>query len=137
KRETLMETFIQDLRYGVRSFIRQPGFTAVAVLTLALGIGANTVIFSLVNALLLRPLPGVEDPDRILAVYTSDYSSGIYSTSSFPDYLDFRDKNDVFTGLAAFADSQPMNLGLGGEPERVRGVIATGNYFSLLGIKAA
>jgi predicted permease len=107
------------------------------VLTLALGIGANTVIFSLVNALLLRPLPGVEDPNRVVAVYTSDYSSGIHSTSSFPDYLDFRDKNDVFTGLAAFADSQPMNLALGGEPERVRGVIATGNYFSLLGVKAA
>jgi predicted permease len=131
-----METLLQDLRYGLRMLRARPGFAAVATLCLALGIGANTTIFSLMNALLWRPLPGVEDPARLVIVYTSDYSSGRYSTSSYPDYQDYRDQNQVFSGLAAYADSQSMNLSAGDSAERIRGNIVTGNYFSVLGVKA-
>ncbi|MCI0351055.1 MAG: ABC transporter permease [Acidobacteriales bacterium] len=131
-----MSTLIQDLRYGARMLLKKPGFTLIAVITLALGIGANTAIFSLIDALLLRPLPGVEAPERLVMVYTSDFSSGRYSTSSFPDYKDFRDQNQVFSGLAAFANNQAMHLSTGGESERIRGGLVTGNYFSVLGVQA-
>jgi hypothetical protein len=80
--------------------IKSPGFMCVAVLSLSLGIGANTTIFSLLNALLLRPLPG-RDPEHLATVYTSDYSGPLYSASSYPDYLDFRTQSQVFDGLAA------------------------------------
>jgi putative ABC transport system permease protein len=130
-----MGTLWQDLRYGARMLLKKPGFTLIAVLTLALGIGANTAIFSLIDALLLRPLPGVEDPERLVMVYTSDFSSGRYSSSSYPDYKDFRDQNHILSGLAAFTNSA-MHLSTGGESERVRGGLVTGNYFSVLGVKA-
>jgi len=132
-----MDTLLQDLRYGIRILAKSPGFTAVAVLCLALGIGVNTAIFSLIDALLLRPLPGVEDPARLVNVYTSDFSSGRFGTSSYPDYIDYRDQNQVFSELAAYASNQPVNLSTGSEPERVPAIIATGNYFSVLGVKAA
>jgi hypothetical protein len=93
-----MQTLWQDLRYGARMLWKQPGFTLIVVLTLSLGLGANGVIFSLVNALLLRPLP-VDKPAELAAVYTSDFSSGDFGASSYPDYVDFRDRNHVFTGL--------------------------------------
>src|SRR5262245_3405801 len=98
-----METLWLDLRYGIRMMIKSPGFTAVAVIALALGIGANTAIFSLINALLLRPLSGVEDPARLVIVYTGDYSSGLYSTASYPDYVDYREQNSVFSDFSAYA----------------------------------
>jgi len=129
-----METLFQDLRYSVRMFRKSPLFTAVAVLALALGIGANTTIFSLVYALLLRPLPGVEEPQRLVSVFTSDYSSTRYGTSSYPDYLDYRDRNEVFEGLAAHREDS-MVLGAGDQPQRIRGGAVTGNYFSVLGGK--
>src|SRR5258706_11007169 len=97
--------------------IRNPGFTAVAVIALALGIGANTTIFSLVNALLLRPLP-VERPEELAALYTSDFSSGPYGTSSYPDYIDFRDRNQAFSGLVAYTIT-PLNMNVGGSNQRI------------------
>ena len=99
-------TILQDLRYGLRMIAKAPGFTVLATLALALGICANTTIFSFVNGLILRPLTGVKDPDRLVAVYTADYSSGLYGGSSYPDYVDFRDQTDVFESLAA-ADQVP------------------------------
>jgi putative ABC transport system permease protein len=133
-----MNSIQHDLRYAMRSLLRAPGFTAVAVLTLALGIGATAAIFSIVNAVLLRPLPGVEEPDRLAAVYTSDFSSGIYGASSWPDYADYRESVAAFSELAAFTGFTPeMNLGAGGGAERVGVVLASGNYFETLGAVAA
>ncbi len=130
-----MQTLWQDLRYGARMLVRQPGFTLIAVVTLALGIGANSTIFSLVNALLLRPLP-VELPDQLAAVYTSDYSSGDYGASSYPDYVDFRDRNEVFSGVVAY-QPRPFSLSVDGANERAFGEVVSGNYFSVLGVKPA
>src|ERR1044072_5896719 len=103
-----MQNFLQDGRYGLRMIAKAPGFTALALLALALGICANTTIFSFINGLILRPLTGVKDPDRLVAVYTADYSSGLYGGSSYPDYVDFRDQSDVFENLAA-ADQTVLN----------------------------
>ncbi|MGI9105205.1 MAG: ABC transporter permease, partial [Pyrinomonadaceae bacterium] len=130
-----MGTIWQDLRYGVRMLWKSPGFTWVAVVALALGIGANTTIFSLVNGLLLRPLVGVEAPERLVGVYTSDYSSGLYGSSSYPDYADFRDGAAAFEGLAAY-ESAAVSLTGDDEPERLRGESVTGNYFRVLGVRA-
>src|SRR5688500_19548179 len=96
-----MDAMLQDLRYSIRRLARAPGFALVAVLTLALGIGANTAIFSFVNALLFKPPGGVSEPDRLATVFTADYSSSEYSGSSWPDYQDFRAQKAVFTDLAA------------------------------------
>ncbi len=117
----LMQTMWQDLRYGARMLVRNPGFTLIAVITLALGIGANTTIFSFINGLVLRPIPGVREPKRLVAVYTSDYSSGPYGTSSYLDYVDFRDQAEAFSGLAAYAERMLILTG-GDEAERLRGV---------------
>jgi predicted permease len=125
----------QDIRYGLRMIVKSPGFTLLAVLALALGICANTTIFSLINGLILRPLAGVKEPERLVAVYTSDYSSGLYGGSSYPDYLDFRDQADVLAGLAAY-DQTVLNLTGGAEAERLRGAYVTGNFFNVLGVPA-
>src|SRR6185503_329634 len=129
-----METLVQDLKYSLRMFRKSPLFAIVAVIALALGIGANTTIFSLVYALLLRPLPGVEEPQRLVSVFTSDFSSTRYGTSSYPDYIDYRDGNEVFDGMAAYREDS-MVLSSGDNPQRIRGAMVSGNYFSLLGAK--
>ena len=95
------------------------------MLALALGICANTTIFSFINGLVLRPLTGVKDPDRLVAVYTSDYSSGLYGGSSYPDYLDFRNQADAFEDLAAYEDALLNLSSEGDEVERLRGVYIT------------
>ena len=128
-------TILQDIRYGLRMIAKAPAFTLLAMLALALGICANTTIFSFLNGLVLRPLTGVKDPDRLVAVYTSDYSSGLYGASSYPDYVDFRDQTDVFESLAAF-DQTVLNATGESEAERLRGFIVTGNYFEVLGVRA-
>jgi putative ABC transport system permease protein len=126
---------LQDIRYGLRMIVKAPGFTVLAMLALALGVCANTTIFSLINGLVLRPLTGIRDPERVVAVYTSDYSSGLYGSTSFPDYIDFRNQADAFESLAAY-DQTVLNATGETEAERVRGVVVTGNYFAALGIKA-
>ncbi len=105
----MLETFWQDLRYGARMLFKNPGFTAVAVVTLALGIGANTAIFSLVNATLLLRLPFAE-PESLVYVY-SGQQGNLYNTSSYPDYVEFREQTQVFTGLAARGGISASRLG--------------------------
>src|SRR5882672_9080015 len=126
-----MNTLWQDVRYGLRMIAKSPGFTLLAVLALALGICANTTIFSFINGLILRPQAGVKEPERLVAVYTSDYSSGLYGGSSYPDYLDFRNQADSLAGLAAYTESV-FNLSGDAEAERLRGAYVTGNFFELL-----
>src|SRR5881628_3165722 len=95
-----MRSLIKDIRYGFRSFLKRPGFTAIAVVTLALGIGANTAIFSLVNTVLLRPLP-VPHPEQIVSVSLRGKSDPLLAFS-YPNYRDFRDRNTVLSGLLAY-----------------------------------
>src|SRR5262245_51647918 len=128
-----MQTLIQDLRYGARTLLKKPGFTLIAIITLGLGIGANTAIFSLVNMVMLRPLP-VAQPERIVEV-TPLFRGQSFGAFSYPTYKDFRDKNEVFDGLAAYLPI-PMSLSRNGVNERVWGYLASGNYFDLLGVRA-
>lgn len=131
-----MQTFLQDIRYGLRMIAKARAFTVIALLALALGICANTTIFSFINGLVLRPLTGVKDPDRLVAVYTSDYSSGLYGGSSYPDYVDFRSQADAFEDLAAH-EAALLNLSSEGDgTERLRGHYVTSNYFTILGVNA-
>jgi predicted permease len=129
----MLNSFRQNLQYSARMLWKSPSFSAVAILTLALGIGANATIFSFINGLLLRPIPGVERPDRLVGIYTSDYSSGPYGGSSFPDYVDLRQQATAFSDLAAY-DSASLNLSGVATPERLRVGLVTSNYFQVLGI---
>jgi predicted permease len=137
----MMGTLLQDLRYGLRMLARNPGFTAVAVLTLALGIGANTAIFSLLDQAILRALP-VKDPGRLVLVSDAEYRSG-WSTSdnneivySYPHYKEVRDKIPMFDGVIARAHV-PLSVASGGVAERAAGGVVSGNFFSVLGIGPA
>src|SRR2546425_8493218 len=127
-----MESLLQDLRYALRMLRKNPGFTAVAVLTLALGIGANTAIFSLINTVLLRPLP-VAEPKRIVEIVPFKKGTD-FANFSYPNYKDFRDRNDVLDGMAAYRFA-PMSLSLKGNNERIWGYLVSGNYFDLLGVR--
>src|SRR5215475_9405201 len=128
-----MQTLIQDLRYGARTLLKKPGFSLIAIITLGLGIGANTAIFSLVNMVMLRPLP-VAQPERIVEVTPLGKGASI-GAFSYPFYKDLRDNNEVFDGLAAYRPT-PMSLGRNGVNERVYGYLASGNYFDMLGVRA-
>src|SRR5512134_286068 len=129
-----MPAFLQDLRYGARMLRRSPGLVAVAVLSLALSIGANVANFSLANALLFRPLP-VKDPNQ-LVVLTTSYRDSPYNPSSYADYKDLRDHNNVLSGLAAYF---VFPMGLKGEdrPEVITGQLVTWNFFDVLGVRPA
>src|SRR5437660_10376011 len=133
-----MPTFFQDLKYGARLLTKAPGFTLVAALSLALGIGANTTIFTLVNAVLLNPLP-VEDPSQLVSVWTTDERNtgtalGFLQTSPM-NFKDWRDKNEVFSGVAGHAGIGLNITGGTGNPEQIFGELVTGNYFSVLGAR--
>jgi len=103
-----MHSLIRDIRYAFRNFVKRPGFTAIAVITLALGIGANTSIFSLVNTVLLRPLP-VPHPEQLIEVYGTFHNGADYTIQSYLNYKDYRDRNDVFSGLMAYRFA-PMSI---------------------------
>jgi len=125
-----------DLRYAVRSLRTHPGFTAVVLATLALGIGANAAIFSVVNAVLLRPLP-YEGADRIVVVWGDLHRPGVNEIpASAGEYVDYRDRSHAFDQVAVY-DTAGFNLTGGGEPERVDGAIVTASLFPLLGASAA
>src|SRR5262245_25599828 len=107
-----MDTLLQDLRYGLRLLVQRPAFTAVAVLSLALGIGANSTMFSLVDALLLRSLP-VAAPDRLVAVYTADEKNPGFAPLSHLNWKDLREQNRVFSGVLGY-DWLTLSVGASG-----------------------
>ncbi|HKP88254.1 MAG TPA: ABC transporter permease [Blastocatellia bacterium] len=126
-----METFYQDIRYGVRTLLKNPGFSAIAVIALALGIGANTAIFSVVNAVLLRPLP-FEEPERLVMVWEKRMALGrVRNVASAPDFVDWKAQNTVFEDMAAYVNNG-LNLSGSDEPERLQGVAASASFFSVL-----
>ena len=132
-----MQTFWQDLRYGVRVLAKNPGFFAVAVITLTVGIGANTAIFSVVNAVLLQPLP-FREPDRLVWMWGNIRNAGSTASVSPLDFLDYREQNKTFEEFAAaITVPVPFNLTGAGEPERLSAAVVTGNYFNALGVKPA
>jgi predicted permease len=126
-----MDTLLQDIRYGVRMVAKSPGFAAIAILTLALGIGANTALFSVVNGVLLSPLP-YRQPDRLVAIYArnKDFS---HSSISYPNYLDWVRSQRSFSSLAAFREDAYNLTGMG-EPERVKAEMVSAGFFSVLGV---
>jgi predicted permease len=131
-----MPAIIDDLRFAARTFSRNRGFTAIAVLSLALGIGANATIFSLVDAVLLRPLP-VAGSDRLVALYTQDARNPGSLPLSYPNFLDIRNGNRSFSTLAAH---RPVTLSLsseGAEPEKIPGELVSWGYFEMLGVRPA
>ena len=121
-----------DLRYALRRLVRSRGFTLAAALTIAIGVGANTAIFTLVNAVLLRPPPAVSEPERIVGVYTSDFSGPPYGSSSLPDVEEFGKQTDVFAGVMGFAP-RPAAIGEDDNLERIAVEVVTDNYFQVLG----
>ena len=132
----LEDEMFQDLRYGARMLVNNPGFAFVSVLTLALGIGANTAIFSIVNAVLLQPLP-FSEPDRLVWVWGNIRNGGNRASTSPLDYLDYRARNTSFEHFAAtYSIPAFFNLTGTGDPERLQGQAATGNFFQALGVNA-
>jgi predicted permease len=125
----------QDVRYAIRSAFRKPALTSVIVISLALGIGANTTIFTLINAVFLRPLP-LKDPARLAQVFTVMPKSSAYQSLSLANYRDFRDNVTEFSGLVAY-QGIGANLVGGTEPVATGGQLITGNYFQVLGVDAA
>jgi len=123
-----MKGIFKDISFGIKSLLKQPGFLAVCVLSIALGIGVNTTIFSFINTALFRPLP-FSDSQELVRVWDGN-------SSSYPDYTAYRDESKVFAGLAAYAQ-RPLNLSVNGESQRIWGEIVTGNYFDVLKVKPA
>jgi len=126
-----MENLLHDIRFGFRTLIKNPGFSAVAIVALALGTGANTAIFSVVDAVLLRPLP-YGNPDRLVMVWTSNPTTARDAIAA-PDFFEYRDQNQLFEQLAAFSYDD-FNLTSGDEPEHIAGTMVSANYFDTLGV---
>ena len=124
-----MENLIKDLRYAFRSLVKRPGFTIVAVLTLALGIGINTTVFSLANSVFLRQLP-VASPQNLVWIFSDRDNS-----TSYPEYLEYQQQTELFDGVMAY-QWVGLNLGSTSQSERVEGTLVSGNYFDVLGVKA-
>src|SRR5579872_5014040 len=137
-----MGSFRQDLKYAFRTLMHSPGYTAAALLSLGLGIGANTAIFTLTNAVFLRPLPSVRDPGRVLELYTVDHATAsaaplnARTPVSCPNFVDFRQQNDVFSGVAAFSGAGVTLTGFG-KPVLQGVFLVSANYFDVLGVQAA
>src|SRR5439155_9315507 len=122
-----MKTLLQDVRYGLRMLWKTPGFTVVAVISLALGIGLNTAIFSIVNVILIRPVPMVKEQSGVV---------WLRAPISYPDYVDYREQTQSFAGMAAATGTSEFSLARGGEPELIKGEYVTENYFDVLGVGA-
>jgi predicted permease len=131
-----MSTLLHDLKYARRLLLKNPLFTGIAICTLALGIGLNTAVFSAIDALLLRPLPGVRAPNEIVQLYRTWPGDMQYGSNSVPHYRDVRSSTeDVFSGVAAWS-FQPLNVSADGRSQRVFGMMVSANYFSVLGVTA-
>jgi len=135
-------TLFQDVRYGIRVVRKSPGFLVAAILSLALGIGGNATIFTMINTVFLQPLQ-VEKPSELMTVYGTDTSNtqnlvlGAFMPLSYPNYVDYKNQNDVFTDLAVYTFPYGVSLAGAEKPTAVNVQIVSGNYFSLLGVKAA
>ena len=131
-----METILTDIRYGMRTLLKRPAFTTIALLTLALGIGVNSAIFSAVDSILLRPLP-LKDPDRLVSVWEQTLRDGITQNQAAPaNFFDLQTQNQSFEQLGAYGPDD-VNLTGDGEPERLDGQVVTANVFSILGVAPA
>lgn len=127
-------TLLRDIRYACRMLVRNPGFTTIALLTFAIGIGVNTAVFSVFNGVLLRPLP-YPDADRITMMWLDNRPQGIKEDiNSYPNYLDWRDQNTTYEHVAAFRPGAFTMTG-SGEPERIQGAFTTANFFDVMGLK--
>jgi predicted permease len=127
-----MQTLIQDLRFGARQLLKRPGFTLLAIISMALGIGANTAIFSLVDTVAFRPLP-VRNASELQELYGTLHNGADYTLQSYLNYKDYRDRNQVFSGLIAYRIIV-ASLSHNGNNERVWGTVVSGNYFDVLGV---
>lgn len=130
-----MKSFWQDLRYSLRMIAKAPGYAAIAILTLALGIGANTTIFSWINSTLLNPIPGLANPHEVVALALSRPSENPFPFT-YPDVVAMRDGQQSFVGITA-SGTAPMSLTGKGKPERIWGTLAAANYFTVLGVRLA
>lgn len=129
----LMETLLQDIRFGFRQLLKQRGFAVLAIISMALGIGANTSIFSLVDTALLRPL-AVKEPSQLVELYSTMNNGTEWSLQSYPNYKDYRDRNNVFSGLFIYR-VVVSGLTVNNSSQRVWGYLVSGNYFDVLGVK--
>src|SRR6266404_6258687 len=128
-----METLFQDVRYGIRMLLKAPSFSIVATIALGLGIGANSAIFSVVNAVLLRPLP-FTNSEQLMTVWETDQQRGQErGSSSYPNFTDLRAQNHVFEHIAAYHNNDFILTGRG-EPARLQGAVISADLFSLLGM---
>ena len=125
---------IQDLIYGVRTLLKRPGFATISIVVLALGIGANTAIFSVVYSVLLRPLP-YKDPDRLVMVFSHNTRQDVaYSTISYNDAEDFRTQNEVFESLAPVTTRWAFSINLTGQAEPIFGTWVSSSFFDIVGV---
>ncbi|MEP7118854.1 MAG: ABC transporter permease, partial [Acidobacteriota bacterium] len=129
----MFESLMNDARYAARALRRSPGFFAVAVLSLGLGVGVNAAMFSLVDAVLFRPLP-VSDPATLVDLFTTGGDGDKYATSSYADFLDLKAQNTVFTDLTGYSPMMAP-LSLGDRSRIALGQVVTGNHFALLGVQ--
>src|SRR5947209_10920979 len=130
-----METLLQDFRFGFRQLLKKPGFAAMAIISMVLGIGANTSIFSLVDTVLLRPLP-VKNPSELVELYGTMHNGQDWSLQSYPNYKDYRDRTTVLSGLVVYR-LVVSSLTVDKASNRVWGYLVYGNYFDVLGVKPA
>ena len=136
----MLDNLKLDIQGGARNLVKRPGFTFVAVLSLALGIGANTAIFTIINAVFLHPLP-VEEPSRLAEMFTRDTltidanANFQLTGTSLPNYEDYRDQNRVFSGLATVTFPIPLNWGGQAEPQQLNASLVSGNFFDVLGVR--
>ncbi len=129
-----MRTLLQDLRYGARMLLKNPGFALIAVLTLALGIGANTAIFSVINGVILSSLP-YPNPEQLAMVWCDNKRQGIPDDiTSYPNFVDWRDRNKTFQGMAGMTSDAYNLTGTGAEPEEIRAATVSINFFQLIGV---
>ncbi|MEO7156310.1 MAG: ABC transporter permease, partial [Vicinamibacterales bacterium] len=129
----MVESLLKDVRYAFRWMRRSPGFSAVAILSLGLGVGVNTAMFSIVDSLLFRPLP-VTSPKTLVDVFTAGGDGDEYATSSYPDFLDLKAQNTVFSDLLGYSPMMAP-LSLGDRSRIALGQVVTSNHFTMLGVQ--